>query len=136
MAYPLNLTEEDRKELQNIVKKGISRAQTIRRANILLLLDKGEKRDKIVEMLGCCKATIGNIKKSYIEKGLEATLEDNPRSGQPKKLDGRQEAMIIATACTNPPEGKAQWTLELLAERYVEFNVSKTTIGRVLKKTK
>lgn len=136
MTYKVNLTQEDKEKLENIVKKGKYSARTIKRANILLLVDKGEKVKDIEVLLRCCKATIKNTKKSYIENGLKYILEEKPRPGQPKKLDGRQEAMIIATACSNPPEGRVSWTLELLKNKFVEFNVSETTIGRTLKKMK
>lgn len=134
MTKELNLKEEDQKQLKEVISKGKWGIRVIKRAEILLLSEKGKSLKEIREKTDCCNATITNTKRRYREEGLEYILQEKPRPGQPNKLDGIQEAKIMATACTKPPNGRANWTLELLARRFVSLNVSKTTIGRTLKK--
>ena len=109
------------------------------RANILLLLHKGKKDAEIVDFLEVERTTIWRTRKRYLEEGLEKSLQEKERSGQPRKYGPRQEAEIIALACSDPPEGRARWSLELLAEKLNPQkglgSINRETIRLILKKT-
>jgi transposase len=83
-------------------------------------------------------ATVGRIRQRFVEEGLEAALKDRPRPGQRRKLSGKQEARLIALACSSPPQGRARWTLRLLADKVVELGLTESicheTVRQVLKK--
>ena len=132
----LELSENDHKYLKKMVKK----AKEINRGRILLLLNKGKKNEDIADYLDISISTIAKIKKRYLDEGLEAALYDKPRSGQPRKYDERKEAEIIALACTNPPQGRKQWTIRLIAEKLKEEpgfeTITRETVRIVLKKQK
>jgi hypothetical protein len=150
--YIVQLTEEERIELQGILRKGKHSNQKIKRARILLELDKmshyqeGPKRRYMpthVGIAGRCgvnEATVSKISKQYVEEGYEATITRKKRESPPIRpiIDGEAEARIIALACSTPPPGYARWTLRLLESKVVELGivekVSDTTIGRTLKK--
>jgi len=130
------LDKVDKNSLKDFVKK----SKEEKRAFILLLLDNGLKNAQIADILGISLNTVTNIKKKYLEKGLDSALNDKPRLGQPKKYDDIKEAEIIALACTDPPQGRKQWTIRLIAE---ELNkkpgfetITRETVRLVLKKTK
>lgn len=109
------------------------------RANILLLLDKGKLDAEIVDFLGIERTTVWRTRKRYLEEGLEKSLQEKERSGQPKKYGGKQEAEIIALACSDPPQGRAKWSLELLTEKLSHQkglkSINRETIRLILKKT-
>jgi len=109
------------------------------RANILLLLHKGKKDAEIVDFLEVERTTIWRTRKRYLEEGLEKSLQERERSGQPKKYGPPQEAEIIALACSDPPEGRARWSLELLTEKLNQQkglgSINRETIRLILKKT-
>lgn len=102
--------------LKQFTKKGKKSARALKRTNILLLLDKGETGDSIAEKLNVNRDTVYNVKRRYLEQGLNVALSEKPRPGQPVKYDKKKKAEIIAYACTNPPEGRKRWTVRLLAE--------------------
>lgn len=138
--YRIALSEKDRKGLEKLVSIGKRSAREINRARALLLADEnvsGKTDDEIGIILGLHEMTIHNIRKRYFKNGLTAVME-GARSGKPRKLTGKQEALIIATACTKAPEGYEKWSVRLLADKLVEMNVteeiSKNTVWRVLKK--
>jgi transposase len=138
----VNLTTEQRKELEEMVHKGESSARKQTRARILLLSDRsqGQKRSQseVAEVLMCNTTTVGNICRRYGREGLAAALSEKPRPGKPPKVTGEVEAHLVAIACSQAPEGHGRWTLRLLAERLValEFveSISPMAIGNVLKK--
>lgn len=109
------------------------------RASILLLLDKGKRDAEIVDFLEVERTTVWRTRKRYLEEGLEKSLQEKERSGQPKKYGVKQEAEIIALACSDPPEGRARWSLELLTDKlsYQKGlkNINRETIRLILKKT-
>lgn len=109
------------------------------RANILLLLDKDKKDAEIVDFLDVERTTVWRTRKRYLEEGLEKSLQEKERSGQPRKYGSRQEAEIIALACSDPPQGRSRWSLELLTERLSQEkglkSINRETIRLVLKKT-
>lgn len=143
--YVIELSEADRSVLSDIVSKGTSSARTILRANILLASDKNGKRymtvAEIAEVYHTTPTTVQNVRTSYCEKGLDATISRKKRETPPipAKITGDVEARVIALACGNPPEGYSKWTLRLLANRTVELGyideISYVSISRILKKT-
>jgi transposase len=142
--YIVEFSDAERCELRKITKGGVSPARTILRANILLMLDanSGKKYSlkEIASALGTTTTTVQNVKASYCERGLEATLKRKHREDPPvpTKITGDVEAKIIAMRCTDPPEGHARWTLRLLADKAVEIEIidaiSYVSVGNILKK--
>ncbi len=108
------------------------------RARILLLSAEGKSDDFIADALKVVPQTVRNIRKRFAQEGLEAALSERPRPGVQRKLDGKQEAFLIALACSDPPPGREHWTMQLLADKLVELGVvesiSDETVRRVLKK--
>lgn len=143
--YVIELSDADQAILNDIVSKGTSSARTILRANILLASDKNSKRymtvAEIAEVYHTTPTTVQNVRTSYFEKGLDATIIRKKRETPPvpAKITGDIEARIIALACGNPPEGYSKWTLRLLANQTVELGyideISYVSIMRILKKT-
>ena len=142
--YIVRLTDEERQELEQVVKKLKGTSQKVRRAQILLKADvEGPNWTdrQIAEAFGCRTKTVENVRQRLVERGFEETLQGAPRAQPPveKLLDGEQEAQIIATRLGAPPAGYAHWTLRLLARKVVELEivdaVSYETVRRTLKKT-
>ena len=137
--YHIQLSKEERSQLQRYVRKGKKSARSITRAHVLLLADNQMVDEDIAETLGISLATVYRIRKSYHQEGLAKTLKDKPRSGAPSKVDGRLEAQLTMLACSDPPEGHARWTQRLLADKLVSLDlidtISHVTIGKLLKKT-
>jgi transposase len=135
----IDLTPEDRQALQQLTRKGKTSARKLNRARILLLADEGRAESDISQILGTSGNTIWRTKKRYNEGGLDWALNDEPRTGAPPKLDGKQEAFLVALACSAPPEGRETWTMQLLADKLVELDVvtsiSDETVRTTLKKT-
>lgn len=142
--YIIELSEQDRIKLYDIVTKGTSSARKILRANILLASDR--RSGKYMTVAEIAKAyhttptTVQTVRTSYCEKGLEATINRKKRETPPvpAKVTGEVEAHIIALACSDPPEGYSKWTLRLLADKTVELgyieSISHVTVSSVLKK--
>lgn len=137
--YVVHLSEEERDSLLALVKRGEAKARTILRAQAFLLCEEGKTDEEIASVLRVSRGTLYNWRKRLAEEGLEAALHDRPRPGAAPKLDAKGEATLIALACSDPPEGRAHWTMQLLADRLVELNVveeiSDETVRRTLKKT-
>jgi transposase len=134
----VQLTQEDRAYLETLTSKGELRAKIYRRALGLLELDRGQTYTAVSKMLKVTIPTISNWATQYAENGLQV-LQDQPRAGRPVEIDGNQRAKITALACSQPPEGYAQWNLRLLANKVVELeyceHISHTQVGQILKKT-
>lgn len=142
--YIVRLNDEEREELQRVVKKLNGTSQKVRRAQILLKADAdgpGWTDARIADAFGCRTKTIENIRQRLVELGFRETLDGKRRAAPPtpKILDGEQEARIIATRLGPPPKGYANWSLRLLARKVVELEivptVSAATLCRMLKKT-
>jgi transposase len=142
--YVVRLTEQERDELQSVVKKGTAKAYRVKHANILLKADAngpGWTDQKIAEAFGCHSNTVVYVRQRFVEEGLERALgrKKQRRPSRAKLLDGEQEAQLIAVSCGPPPEGRARWTLRLLSQRLVEMEIAETisheTVRQVLKKT-
>ena len=134
----VQLTDSERSQLVAITKKGMNKARTIKRANILLMSAEGQTDKAITNLLQTSTRTIGRTRKRFHENGLEAALYEQPRSGRPRKLDGKQEALLVAFVCSEPPAGRSCWTMQLLADKLVTLQVidsiSDETVRRILKK--
>jgi len=103
------------------------------------MANDGKADTQIIEALGTARNTIRTVRYRYVNQGLEAALNEQPRPGAPDKFTGRNRAKITAIACSRPPEGRSRWTLRLIADTMVELNmvdnISHHTVQRVLKKT-
>ena len=121
--YVIHLTERDRNYLQQFVSTGKRSARQFQRAMALLLSDKGKTDEEIHDILDTSTRTIERIREKYVNRGLDCALHELPRPGQPKKLSSSQEAQIIAIACSDAPEGRSHWTLELLREEAVKKDI-------------
>lgn len=142
-AY-IYLTTEQRHELEEMVHKGQWPARVQTRARILLLSDRSQgaphKAAEIAEVLLCSESTVGNVRRRFVQAGLQAALYDKPRPGAKPKLTGEVEAQLVLLACSAPPEGQSRWTLRLLAQRLVELefveSISHVAVRDALKKTR
>lgn len=144
--YIVRLEAEERVRLQEIVGSGKRSALTIRHAHILLAVDESEGGPRLTDAeaaraFGVAVGSVENLRKRLVEEGLDAALSRRKqvRPSVERMFDGEKEAKLIAIACGPKPQGRARWTLELLADRAVALKVVETcspsTIGRVLKKT-
>jgi transposase len=135
----IQLSPTDREYLEALISKGELKAKTYRRALSLLELDRGQTYSAVAKIVKSTIATVSTLAEQYQEKGLQA-LYDQSRSGRPVKIDGEQRAKITALACSTPPEGHAEWSLRLLADKAVELDfceqISHTHVRTILKKTK
>ncbi len=138
--YVVNLSKEEKEQLEELTSKGHSAARKIRRAHILLLADEGLKDKEIAKALNAAVTTVERVRKRFVEEGLEAALSERPRIGGAlrRKLDGKGEAYLVALACSEAPEGRERWTMQLLADRLIEVGlveeISDETVRRALKK--
>jgi transposase len=134
----ITLTEEDRKYLEALTSKGKLSSKLYNRAIGLLELDRGKTIVAVSETLGIRTQSISGWAKKYKADGINS-LEDRPRSGRPIEIDGNQRAKVTALACSEAPEGYAQWSLRLLADKAIELgyceHISHTEVGQILKKT-
>ena len=145
VKYVIELSNQEKVRLMEIVKKGSSPARTILRANILLASDKQNDRymtvSEIANAYRTTPTTVQTVRTSYCKKGLEATITRKKRETPPipAKVTGEVEAHVIALACGQPPEGYSRWTLRLLADKTVELgyieSISHVTVSNILKKT-
>lgn len=136
LRYRVDLTQEERDELTALLRGGRQAARRLKRAQILLAADAGAGEAEIERNVGVGASTVYRTKRRFVEGNLEAALAEQPRSGAERKLTGKQEALLIATACAAPPEGRKRWTLELLAEEMVRLTehdgLSRETVRRRL----
>ena len=121
IKYKVELTEAERSRLNEVSQRGKASVRTVKRALSLLKADQGLRDREIADVLLVNPATVARARKRYVEEGLEAAINDRPWPGQERKLDGRQEAHLIAFACSAAPEGHTHWTLQLLADQVVEL---------------
>lgn len=143
--YPVILTDAQREQLKSLIAAGTAPARKLTHARILLKADQspqgpGWVDQKIAEALESSQPTVARVRKHYFEEGLQAALNRRPPNRvYQRKLDGEQEARLIALACSAPPQGQARWSLRLLADKLVELEivegVSYQTVRRMLKKT-
>jgi len=139
--YRVTLAEEERQELQSMVSAGKAAARKLVRARILLLADQADSgpakpAPEIADALGCGRATIGRTRKQFVEEGMEAALNPKPTTRiYERRLDGKAEAHLVAIACGAPPEGRARWTLRLLADRMVGLGYVESVCHEAVRQT-
>jgi putative transposase len=137
--YLVNLTDDERQQLLDLVSEGTGSARKFKRAHILLQANDGATDAAIAKALHIGVATVERIRKRFVEGNLERALNEDSRPGREPMLDDKQEAFLIATACSTPPEGRKEWTMQLLADAMVRLQqvdaISDETVRRALKKT-
>jgi len=143
--YVVKLTAEERGELDGVVRKGKAAGWKIQRAQVLLKCDQGRGGpgwidQRIADAFGCTRQSVENWRKQAVEQGPLSLLERKTRETPPTppKLDGEKQAQLVKLACSQPPKGRARWTMQLLAERLVQLEVvdeiGPDTVRRALKK--
>ena len=136
--YVVKLSDEERAELLALASKGRTSARRLKRALALLSLDEGESDEATAAKVRLSSHSVARLRRRLVEEGPDSALSDRPRPGKARLLDGHQEAYLIALTCSTPPQGRAQWTMKLLADRLVELRVvgriSDETVRRTLKK--
>lgn len=149
--YSVRLCDEQRERLDKLTRTGTRSARLIQHARILLLADEDPPcgpawtDEKVADALGCGTATVARVRRRFAKEGIEEALRVRKHvPGRPPKIDGAAEAHLIAMACSEPPAGRARWTVRLLADRFVslgieegllEARVSRETVRQTLKKT-
>jgi transposase len=138
-AYPVRLTDDERRCLREFTTRGVASARELRRARILLLAAEDRLDAEVADAVGCCVATVERVRRRCADEGVAAALHDRTRPGGAPVLDSHAEAVLVALACTDGPAGRGTWTMRLLAERLVALDVvasiSAETVRRTLKKT-
>ena len=136
VRYRVELSHAERTELRALLSGGKQAARKLKRAQILLAADAGASDEAIAASVGVGGSTVYRTKRRFVLGNLEAALSEEPRPGADRKLSGKEEALLVATACSNPPEGRARWTLELLADELVRLtehgSLSRETVRRRL----
>lgn len=134
--YIVTLSDEEREQLRGLISSGRTAVRKLKRAQILLAAERGETEAAIAKTLSVGTSTVHRTKAQLVKQGLEAALAEQPRPGNPRKLSGHEEALLVAVACSGAPSGRARWTLELLADEMVRRTdhdeVSRETIRRRL----
>lgn len=141
VKYVVRLEAEERQQLLDLVAKGKRAAAVLTRARILLKADAGAdgpdwKDDDVVEALETSLSTVHRVRQAFVEEGLEAALyRKKPTNRQYRRLNGDQEARLVALACSQPPAGRARWTLQLLADQLVALKVVASISGECVRTT-
>ena len=147
MRFPTGASRQSARQARRLLKanapvsmnRGKPSVRTVKRALALLKADEGLRDREIAGVLLINAATVARVRKRFVEEGLDAAINDKPRPGRERKLDGKQEAHLVAVACSSPPEGHVNWTLHLLADKVVEMelagSISLETVRQILKKT-
>ena len=146
----VRLSDDQRRHLDRLTRTGAAHARAIQHARVLLLTDEADgglawTDEKAADAVGCGVATVARIRRRFVREGLdEAVRVRRPTPGRPPKIDGTAEAHLVALACSEPPEGRATWSLRLLADEFVALGtdagwlaepVSHETVRQTLKKT-
>jgi transposase len=136
IRYRIELSEDERCELAGMLKGGKQAVRRLKRAQILLAADAGVPDEAIAQSVGVSGSTVSRTKRRFVEGNLEGALTEELRPGATRKLSGQEEALLVATACSRPPEGRARWTIELLAGEMVRLtahdSLSRETVRRRL----
>jgi transposase len=137
--YRVTLSADERERLERLSRQRTASVRMVRRAQALLLAAEDKTDEVIADRLRMGVATLERLRRRFVEEGLEASLRERPRPGARPKLGPKEQAMVIALACTKPPEGRERWTMQLLADRVVELQVvpdiTDESIRRLLKRT-
>src|SRR3974390_1373388 len=121
VRYRVTLTQYERDELGALLSGGKQAARKLKRAQILLAADAGIADEEIAASVGVGGSTVYRTKRRFVEGNLERALSEEPRPGAERKLTGKEEALLVATACSDPPAGRARWALDLLAGGMVKL---------------
>ena len=145
--YRVFLNGKKRSNLDRLVNTGTHKARTITRARILILADEspqgisrgmGKTDKEIMGVLGVSARTVASTRERYVEEGIESALNEKPRPGRPPKLTGRDEAKLALIACSEPPEGRARWSVRLLTDKLIELDIvdsiSREAVRQYIKK--
>jgi transposase len=145
--YRVFLNGKKRSNLRQFVNTGTNKARTITRARILILSDEspqgiprgmGKTDKEIMGVLGVSAGTVASTRQRYVEEGIESALNEKPRPGRPPKLTGRDEAKLAVIACSEPPEGRARWSVRLLTDKLIELDIvdsiSREAVRQYIKK--
>jgi transposase len=136
--YIIDLSQDERSKLLDLISKGKPSARQTNRARILLKADEGLKDTEIAEALNTGRTTVERIRKRFVEGGLEKALNEDPRPGKQPKLNEQAEAHLVALACSDGPGGEDHWSLRLLADKMVELgyveSISHEAIRQYLEK--
>src|SRR5260370_7993201 len=136
VRYRVELSQAERAQLGALLSGGKQAARKLKRAQILLAADAGVIDEEIARSVGVGGSTVYRTKRRFVLGNLEAALSEEPRAGAARKLSGKEEALLVATACCKPPAGRARWTLELLAGEMVKLTehaeLSRETVRRRL----
>src|SRR6266849_1128928 len=136
LRYRVELSQAERDELKALLSGGRHAVRKVKRAQILLAADAGASDEEIATSLGVGGSTVYRTKRRFVLGNVELALREEPRPGAERKLSGKEEALLVATACSSPPEGRARWTLDLLAGAMVRLtehdSISRDTVRRRL----
>src|SRR5213079_2300950 len=136
VRYRVELSQAERSELTAMLSKGKRAARKLKRAQILLAVARGGRDEEIARSVGVSGSTVYRTKRRFVEGNLERALSEEPRPGAERKLTGKEEALLVATACAKPPAGRKRWTLTLLADTMVKLtehdSLSRETVRRRL----
>jgi transposase len=121
IRYRVELSQSERDQLAALLSGGRHASRKLKRAQILVAADEGFSDEVIAVTLNVSGSTIYRTKRRFVEANLEGALSEEPRPGVPRKLSSKEEALLVATACSTPPPGRARWTLELLADEMVRL---------------
>jgi transposase len=137
--FMVQLSEGEREQLQQLLRKGKAGVRQVKRAQILLAADSGQIDQQIAVSVQAHVATVERIRKRFVLGGLDHALNEDKRPGGKVKLDGKGEATLVALACSEPPTGHSVWTMQMLADQLVQLGVveqiSDETVRQRLKKT-
>jgi transposase len=134
IRYRVELSEAERVELQTLLRGGRHAARKLKRAQILLAADAGMPDETIAQSLRVGGSTVYRAKRRFVEGNLDKALTEEPRPGAARKLTRQEEALLVATACSRPPEGRARWTIELLAGEMVRLTDHDTLSGETVRR--
>ena len=134
VRYRVELSQAERGELTAMLSKGKRAARKLKRAQILLAADAGRSDEEIARAVAVGGSTVYRTKRRFVEGNLERALSEDPRPGAERKLSGKEEALLVATACANPPKGRARWTLELLADAMVKLTGHESLSGETVRR--
>ncbi|MGY3621845.1 transposase [Bradyrhizobium sp. USDA 10063] len=134
VRYRGALSQAERQELTAMLSGGTHAARKLKRAQILLAADGGRRDEEIARTVSVSLSTIGRTKRRFVEGNLERALSEESRPGAERKLTGKQEALLVATACAKPPTGRKRWTLTLLADTMVKLTDLDSLSGETVRR--
>lgn len=134
LRYRVKLSEAERFELKRLIAGGKAPVRRVKRAQILLAADARQSDEAIAKSVGVGTSTVFRTKRRFVEGNVDHALAEAARPGGSRKLSGREEALLVATACAAPPKGRARWTLELLAGEMVRRTEHKSLSSETVRR--